>query len=114
MGVCLYFLLTGHYPHGEVEAFQRPRFGLPTSPGRYRPDLPQWLEESLERGVCAQPQQRYETAEQWLLALEQGERRSLHSRPRPLLEREPLKVWRGLALAALLLNLVLLWLVLRG
>lgn len=114
VGVCLYFLLTGHYPHGEVEAFQRPRFGLPTSPGRYRPDLPQWLEESLERGVCAQPQQRYETAEQWLLALEQGERRSLHSRPRPLLEREPLKVWRGLALAALLLNLVLLWLVLRG
>jgi len=29
-------------------------------------------------------------------------------RPKPLLEREPLKVWRTLALVSLLLNLVLL------
>jgi hypothetical protein len=40
--------------------------------------------------------------------LEQGERRSLSVRPRPLLEREPLKVWRTMALLALLGNLVLL------
>ena len=26
-GVTLYYLLTGHYPYGEIEAFQRPRFG---------------------------------------------------------------------------------------
>ena len=46
-------------------------------------------------------------------ALEQGERTSLSSRPRPLLEREPLLVWRGLALFSLLLNLVLLILLLK-
>lgn len=113
VGVSLYFLLTGHYPHGEIEAFQRPRFGVPTSPGRYRPDLPEWLEQSLERAVANTPAQRYETAEEWLLALEQGERRSLSSRPRPLLEREPLKVWRGIALTALLLNLLLVLLLLH-
>ncbi|WP_207238982.1 bifunctional protein-serine/threonine kinase/phosphatase [Pseudomonas sp. GW456-L15] len=108
VGVSLYYLLTGHYPHGEIEAFQRPRFGAATNPGRYRPDLPEWLAQSLERGVNADPAQRYETAEEWLLALEQGERRSLSTRSRPLLEREPLKVWRGIALLALLLNLILL------
>ncbi|PUA46210.1 protein kinase [Pseudomonas protegens] len=108
VGVSLYYLLTGHYPHGEIEAFQRPRFGAAVPPSRYRPDLPEWLEQSLERGVCADPAQRYETAEEWLLALEQGERRSLSPRPRPWLEREPLKVWRGIALLALLLNLMLL------
>ncbi|PTT60632.1 protein kinase, partial [Pseudomonas sp. HMWF007] len=58
--------------------------------------------------VAADPQQRFETAEEWLLVLEQGERRSLSVRPRPLLEREPLKVWRTMALLALLGNLVLL------
>ncbi|AUG01258.1 protein kinase [Pseudomonas sp. 09C 129] len=113
VGVTLYHLLTGHFPYGEIEAFQRPRFTTPVSASRYRPDLPDWLEQSLERAVQADPAQRYETAEEWLLALEQGERRSLSVRPRPLLEREPLKVWRTLALVSLLLNLLLLYLFLH-
>ncbi len=108
VGVTLYFLLTGHYPYGEIEAFQRPRFGLPVNASRYRPDLPDWIAHSLERAVAAAPNQRFETAEEWLLLIEQGERRSLSVRPKPLLEREPLKVWRTLALVSLLLNLVLL------
>lgn len=114
VGVTLYYLLTGHYPYGEIEAFQRPRFGVPVSASRYRPDLPEWIAQSLERAVAAAPDQRFETAEEWLLLLEQGERRSLSVRPRPLLEREPLKVWRTLALVSLLINLVLLFLLFHG
>ncbi|WP_085577595.1 MULTISPECIES: bifunctional protein-serine/threonine kinase/phosphatase [unclassified Pseudomonas] len=114
VGVTLYFLLTGHYPFGEVEAFQRPRFGVPVSAARYRPDVPEWLAQCLARGVEADPAQRYETAEEWLLVLEHGERRSLSVRPRPLLEREPLKVWRTLALVGLLGNLTLLFLLFHG
>ena len=109
VGVCLYYLLTGHYPYGEIEAFQRPRFNQAVSASRYRPDLPDWLPLSLERAVAAQPAQRYETAEEWLLTLEQADRRELSIRPRPLLEREPLKVWRTLALLSLLINLMLLY-----
>ncbi|MDO9618243.1 MAG: bifunctional protein-serine/threonine kinase/phosphatase [Pseudomonas sp.] len=107
-GVTLYFLLTGHYPYGEIEAFQHPRFGQPTPASRYRPDLPSWVDDSLNRALSAEPKQRYETAEEWLLTLEQAERKSLNSRPRPLLEREPLLVWRSVALFSLLLNLALL------
>lgn len=107
-GVTLYHLLTGHYPYGEIEAFQHPRFGKPTAPSRYRPDLPAWLDDCLLRAVASNPAERFETAEEWLLALEQGERQALSVRPRPLLEREPLKVWRAVALTSLLLNLVLL------
>jgi hypothetical protein len=112
--VTLYFLLTGHYPYGEIEAFQRPRFGVPVSASRYRPDLPEWIALSLERSVAVDPQQRFETAEEWLLLLEQGERRSLSVRPRPLLEREPLKVWRTLALMSLGMNVLLLVLALHS
>lgn len=114
VGVTLYYLATGHYPYGEIEAFQRPRFGVPVSAQRYRPDLPDWLGHSLERGIAVDPAQRYETAEEWLLDLEQGERRSLSLRPRPLLEREPLKVWRTLALISLLANLLLLFALFHG
>ncbi|KPA99341.1 bifunctional protein-serine/threonine kinase/phosphatase, partial [Pseudomonas asplenii] len=108
VGVSLFHLLTGHYPHGELEAFQRPRFGTPVSAARYRPDLPEWLAHSLNRAIAVAPSERYETAEQWLLELEKGERNVLGVRPRPLLEREPLKVWRTVALLSLLVNLALL------
>ncbi len=108
-GVTLYFLLTGHYPYGEIEAFQRPRFTQPVSASRYRPDLPDWLPLCLERAVAAQPLQRYETAEEWLLVLEQADRQELSIRPRPLLEREPLKVWRTLGLVSMLVNLLFLY-----
>ncbi|WP_369990509.1 protein kinase domain-containing protein [Pseudomonas xanthosomatis] len=113
-GVSLYYLLTGHYPYGEVEAFQRPRFGTALNPARYRPDLPEWVQRNLLQAVAADPAQRFETAEQWLLLLERGDRQELAERPRPLLEREPLKVWRTLGLLSLLLNLVLLLVLLKG
>ena len=113
-GVSLYYLLTGHYPYGEIEAFQHPRFGQPTAASRYRPDLPNWLDDCLNRAVAANPAERFETAEEWLLLFERGEREAISSRPRPLLEREPLAVWRGLALLSLLVNLVLLVLLMQG
>ncbi|MFK3816908.1 protein kinase [Pseudomonas sp. NPDC089407] len=114
VGVTLYHLLTGHYPYGEVEAFQRPRFGQPVNAARYRPDLPEWLQHNLQQAVAVDPAQRFETAEHWLLLLERGDRQELPGRPRPLLEREPLKVWRTLALLSLLLNLIMLLALLKG
>ncbi|KPY35971.1 Serine/threonine protein kinase [Pseudomonas syringae pv. primulae] len=114
VGVTLYYLLTGQYPYGEIEAFQHRRFGTPIPASRYRPDLPLWLSQSLDKAVQANPAQRYETAEQWQLELEQAEQRPVVARPRPLLEREPLRVWRTLALVSLLINLVgLIWLMSR-
>jgi len=113
-GVTLYHLLTGHYPYGKIEAFQRPRFGQAMNPSRYRPDLPEWLQHNLLQAVAADPAHRFETAEQWLLLLERGDRQELPSRPRPLLEREPLKVWRTLALLSLVLNVMLLFALLKG
>jgi len=112
-GVTLYRLLTGHYPYGEVEAFQQPPNKAPTPASRYRPDLPAWLDEILQKALANNPAQRFETTEEWLLALDQGERRAQDLPTRPLLEREPLKFWRGLALASLLVNLALLVLLLR-
>ncbi|OLS62924.1 bifunctional protein-serine/threonine kinase/phosphatase [Pseudomonas putida] len=114
LGVSLFWLLTGHYPYGEIEAFQHPRFGTPTSAARLRPDVPEWLERNLAQAIASDPRQRFETAEQWLLLLDQGEHQPLALRPKPLLEREPLKVWRGLALFSLLLNLILLICLLKG
>lgn len=112
--VTLYFLLTGHYPYGEIEPFQHHRFGHPQSAGRYRPDVPEWLEQHLQRALLADPLKRFETAEHWLIQFRQGELKPHDLRTLPLLEREPLKVWRILALLSLVINLVLLaWILKR-
>lgn len=110
-GVTLYYLLTRKYPYGEVEPFQHPKFGDPTPPARYRPEVPSWLENLLLKAVARDPRKRFETAEEMLLALEQGERRPLDMpRRTPLLERDPLLVWQILALFSIALNLMLIYL----
>ena len=110
-GGTLYYLLTRKYPYGEIEPFQHPRFGDPTPPTRYRPEIPQWLENLLLKAVAREPGNRFETAEEMLLALEQGERRPLGApRRTPLLAREPLRTWQTLALFSIVLNLLLVYL----
>ncbi|MGH8702985.1 MAG: protein kinase domain-containing protein [Burkholderiales bacterium] len=112
-GVSLYHLLTRKYPYGEIEPFQQPRFGEPTPPTRYRPDIPQWLENALLRAVAREARQRFETAEEMLLALERGEMRPVSPPQRtPLWHRHPAARWQAAALILLVINLLLLYLLL--
>ncbi|MNR87735.1 Serine/threonine-protein kinase PrkC [compost metagenome] len=110
-GVTLYLLLTRHFPYGEIEPFQTPRFGTAVPPSRYRPDLPLWLENVLLKAVARDPAERFETAEEFLLALERGASRPLPSiAPKPLAERDPASLWRAVAAVSIVLNLLLLYL----
>lgn len=114
-GVTLYHLLTRKYPYGEIEPFQHPRFGDPVPPTRYRPDIPGWLENILLKACAREASARFETAEEFLLALERGETHDL-TRPRatPLAMRDPIRLWQGIALIALVFNLLFLFLLLAG
>lgn len=109
-GVTLYHLLTRHYPYGEIEPFQTPRFGDPIPPSRYRPDIPDWLEQLLLKCVARDPAVRIETADELLCVLEKGEIDSVQIRTRsPLSERNPAKLWMLIALASITLNAMLLY-----
>ena len=115
VGVTLYYALTRHYPYGEIEPFQRPRFSEPAPPSRYRPEIPVWLESVLLKAVARDAVDRFETAEEFLLALERGAARPLPvGRPAPLLKRDPALLWRSVALASLVANFLLLYLFMAG
>ena len=108
-GVTLYHLLTRKYPYGEIEPFQHPKFGDPIPVTRWRPEIPEWLDNLLQKAVARDPQQRFETAEEFLLALERGASRPVaRVHATPLLARNPGMVWRIVAAASLLLNLLLI------
>jgi len=113
VGVTLYHLLTRKYPYGEIEPFQTPRFGDPIPPARYRPDIPEWLESVILKAVARDPVERFETAEEFLLALERGAQRPLRvARRTPLFKRDPTLGLKLLAIGSLVLNLLLLFLLL--
>jgi serine/threonine protein phosphatase PrpC len=108
-GVSLYHLLTRKYPYGEIEPFQHPRFAEPVPPTRYRPDIPQWLENVLLRAVARDPRQRFETAEEMLLALERGEVQPVSAPPRTPLVQRPAALWQAIALISIVVNLLLIY-----
>lgn len=109
-GVTVYALLTRKYPYGEIEPFQKPRFGDPVTPVRFRPDIPQWLEAVLLKAVARDVKDRFETAEEFLLALEQAANKPLRMpRKMPLVQRHPYFFLKVLTLASLTLNIFLLW-----
>jgi serine/threonine protein kinase len=113
-GVTLYHLLTRKYPYGEIEPFQKPKFGEPARPTRWRPEIPGWLENILLKAVAREAKDRFETAEEFLLALERGASRPLAApRRQPLVQRNPLMLWKIVAAASLAVNLVLLLKLLR-
>ncbi|MDP2795220.1 MAG: bifunctional protein-serine/threonine kinase/phosphatase [Sulfurisoma sp.] len=113
VGVTLYQLLTRKYPYGEIEPFQHPKFGDPVPPTRLRPDIPEWLEAVLLKAVARAPADRFETAEEFLLALEHGAHRPLRvARRTPLLKRDPQLALKLLAAGSLVLNIFLLYLLL--
>ncbi|MGB7987960.1 MAG: bifunctional protein-serine/threonine kinase/phosphatase [Candidatus Methylophosphatis roskildensis] len=110
-GVTLYHLLTRKYPYGEVEPFQHPKFGDPLPPTRYRPDIPGWLEAVLLKACARDAKDRFETAEEFLLALERGAARPLAApRRMPLAQRDPQLLLKLIAAGSLIANLLLLYL----
>jgi protein phosphatase len=110
-GVTLYHLLTRKYPYGEIEPFQHPKFGEPVPPSRYRPDTPYWLENIILKAVARNPETRFETAEEMLLALEYGELKPILAPARtPLVARARFVKWQWIAIFSLILNFLLIYL----
>lgn len=113
LGVTLYRWLTGRLPYGEIEPYQRARFRRdPANVSRQAPDVPVWLDHIVRKAVAREAKQRFETAEELVLALERGAARPLAApSATPLAQRDPAALWKlGLVISALLNLLLIVWL----
>jgi serine/threonine protein phosphatase PrpC len=111
LGVTLYQLVTGKLPYGEVLPYQVGRYYRdPVPPSRHNPEIPIWLDHVLLKAVARDKRQRFETAEEFLLALERGASRPL-SAPQgtPLLQRDPTALWKVALAVSVLFNLLLMY-----
>ena len=113
LGVTLYQWLTGRLPYAEIEPYQVARYKRdPVPPSRVRPDVPIWLDQVVLKAVAREREQRFETAEELVLALERGASRPLAAPPAtPLALRDPAALWKVGCVLSLLLNVLLIvWL----
>ena len=112
LGVTLYQVLTRHLPYGEVMPYQVGRYYRdPTPPSRHNPEIPIWLDHVLLKAVSRDKRQRFETAEEFLLALERGASRPLSApSATPLIARDPTALWKiGLGVSVLFNLLLVYW-----
>ena len=115
LGVTLYQLLSqGRLPYGEVVPYQLGRYHRdPVAPSRHNPGVPIWLDQIALKAVARQRAQRFETAEELLLALERGASRPLSvPGPQPLMQRDATALWKIALAVSVLVNLLLIYWVL--
>jgi serine/threonine protein kinase len=113
LGATLYQLVTGKLPYGEVLPYQTGRyFRDPTPPSRNNPEVPIWLDHIVMKAVARDHRLRFETAEEFLLALERGASRPLSAPPAtPLIQRDPTVLWKiALSISALFNLMLIFWL----
>jgi serine/threonine protein phosphatase PrpC len=114
MGVTLYQTLTGKLPYGDVLPYQTGRyFRDPVPASRHNPEVPIWLDHIVLKAVARDYKQRFETAEEFVLALERGASRPLSApSATPLMQRDPTAVWKiALAISVLFDLLLVYWLI---
>lgn len=113
LGVTLYRWLTGRLPYGEIEPYQTARYRRdPVAPSRIRPEVPIWLDHVVLKAVARDRRQRFETAEELLLALERGASRPLAAlHATPLVHRDPAALWKiALGVSVAFNALLIVWL----
>ena len=100
LGVTIYRMFSGAYPYGEIEPFSRPRFTRPaTKLATLRPDLPDWLDQAVQRAVAAKPEERQADVLELLHALDDPAGNPVSARPyRSMLDRNPVLFWQVIAL----------------
>ena len=113
LGVTLYQLLTGKLPYGDVLPYQVGRYYRdPTAPSRHNPEVPIWLDNVVLKAVARDKRQRFETAEELLLALERGASRPLIAPgANALMQRDDTVLWKlALGVSGLFNLLLIYWL----
>ncbi|TMH70487.1 MAG: bifunctional protein-serine/threonine kinase/phosphatase, partial [Betaproteobacteria bacterium] len=113
LGVTLYECLTGALPYGEIEPWQIARYRRdPRAPSRRRPDIPIWLDHVVLKAIARDRRERFETAEEMVLALERGAARPLAAPGlTPLAVRDPAALWKiAFGIALIFDALLIFWL----
>ena len=111
LGVITYEMLTGELPYGDKELtprkFKRARYNPAM---RFNQDIPVWIDKTLEKATSIERNRRYTLLSEFTHDLAHPNQAFASRHAEPLIERNPLLVWKGVALVLFVLNLVFIYL----
>ena len=111
LGVITYEMLTGKLPYGEKElTARRLRHARYLPAAGLNPDVPVWMDKAIERAVSMARNRRYPALSEFLHDLAHPNARFMPGDYEPLMERNPLFMWKALTVLLFLANLCLLYL----
>jgi len=111
LGVITYEMLTGGLPYGKQElTLRRLRRARYHPAARANPDIPLWVDRALEKATVIERRRRYTLQSEFIHDLAHPNPAFVSNTAEPLIERNPLLVWKGIALFLFLLNLLFLYL----
>lgn len=111
LGVIAYEMFTGQLPFGEIEPEKAAKKKFVYASARlYNPAVPEWVDAVLEKATHPNPEKRYALLSEFVADLTKPNSSLLaDAHSRPLLERNPVAFWRGLALVELLFFLLVFY-----
>ncbi len=112
LGVIAYQMLTGHLPYGATVARATTRAAQKRLVYRSALDeehhIPAWMDDALQKAVHPLPEKRYESLSEFIVDLKQPNSAFRSRGQPPLIERNPVRFWKGLSIVLGLVVLVLL------
>ncbi len=110
LGVMTYEMLTGNLPYKEELNIKNLTRLSYISARRHNPEIPAWLDKTLEKAVHKDPRNRYTVLSEFLYDLSHPNPAFLSKEVPPLLERDPITFWKSLVIVLVLVNILLLYL----
>lgn len=114
LGVMAYELLTGQLPYeqtdGHLSSFEQLARRKYTPAYHHNPLVPVWMDGALRKAVRAEPAVRYGELSEFVHDLSHPNPRFNSRNTLPLVQRNPLKFWRGLAALLFLTQVATLYL----
>jgi serine/threonine protein phosphatase PrpC len=113
LGVITYQMLSGRLPYGTAVSRSRTKQAqlrlTYESVLRRDREIPAWIDYALRKAVHPDPSKRYRELSEFVYDLRHPSRAFLTQTRPPLLERDPVRFWKGLSLLLAAIILLLLW-----